>query len=99
MCQIRTSNIRRFKATFDGVTYRIDLTDICSICNSNSIQSFQHVFFECVPLRQGLTLDTEIVSNCENLLYFLNDISKDNVKAVVHYFLNILRLRSFILNE
>lgn len=99
LAQVRTANCRFFRATFDGVSYSIDLTENCSICNSNVTQTFQHIFFECAPLRQGQISNDEVVFSVENFITFLNDILPHKVKPVVHYFLNILRLRSFIINE
>ena len=96
--QLRLCNRKLLKLSTRGITYKIDYSELCTICNLNKLQSLEHILFECPPLKLGYE-QHNFFTDINALQHQLTNTNIQNMKILFHAITNVLKLRSFVLNE
>lgn len=99
LAQLRLSNKYFIKFTFKGCSYRINPQEICTICNKNELETLHHILFECPIYVSIKPKNSECLNNADSLINALNNITPPLAKAICLHIWNIIKLRSFIINE
>uniref|UniRef100_A0A6P7FLD7 Uncharacterized protein LOC114331447 n=1 Tax=Diabrotica virgifera virgifera TaxID=50390 RepID=A0A6P7FLD7_DIAVI len=73
MAQLRTSNRHVLKFTYNGITYHIRPSEICTICNTNKLETLEHLLFECPIYSSMKPVNMAPLNNCTNLIGCLNN--------------------------
>lgn len=80
--QLRAAGLERITLTFKSFAYRINQTEICSICNIRRLETTEHVIFEC-PIYYAIRSTFESSLTFEpNLTNFLNSTWPSFIKKI-----------------
>lgn len=99
LAQIRMSGKKRVKLTYRGCCYFLEPEAVCSVCNMQSLESINHLMFECPvydPIRPSAI---KALRDIDGLVAVLDNLSIFYLKTIAYYLVNLLKIRSFIVNE
>lgn len=105
LAQVRTSGFGFLKLTVKGMGYRIKTDALCSLCNLNKNEDLQHILLEC-PVYESTRaqfLPIEVVRSDlpdnSKVCALISPTSTKLGKDLYYFFVNSLKIRSFILSE
>lgn len=98
LAQLRLSNKYQLKFTVNNILYTIDPKSICTVCNKAENETLLHILFEC-PIYNVMKPKIQSLENINALIATLENLTINDAKYIYSYICNILKLRSFILNE
>ncbi len=98
MAQLRLSSRETLVLTHKFNSYIINQRAICSICNTNELESLEHLLFSC-PVYNGLRshFETLIGTEIGSISQLLSSVN--NIRIISNYLFSVLKIRSFIINE
>jgi len=102
IAQLRLSSKHHTRFCIKGVTYKLELDSLCTLCNLRVNETLEHFMFEC-PIYSAVRhhhlhrLINIFGHNNKNLILHCTDINI--VKSVYFFIVSSLRLRAFLLNE
>uniref|UniRef100_A0A6P7G156 Uncharacterized protein LOC114336426 isoform X1 n=1 Tax=Diabrotica virgifera virgifera TaxID=50390 RepID=A0A6P7G156_DIAVI len=99
IAQLRLSNEFCIRFTFQGLTYKIDPKQLCTICNKRELETLRHLLFECPIYTAMRPQNITNLLNPEHLANTLNNITPSTAKTISNHIWNILKLRAFVINE
>lgn len=99
LAQLRMANTVFVSFFVNGCYYKINTTEICTMCNLGEFETISHIFFKC-PLYRGVRGDSiKEMCDIDGLIQALENVDLLKAKAIFYFVTNALKLRSFILNE
>lgn len=96
--QLRLSTNRGMKLTYCGNSHFIDFTVSCSICNLHRDETLHHIFHECPVYRP---IRTSFITRLgrDGFVGNFDALTAKELKDVSLFFIGVLKIRSFIINE
>lgn len=102
LAQLRLGSKFILKITIGCITYKINPPELCSLCSLHEQEDLYHVLISC-PVYSSLRA-VYLCSIINDIQYFefpliLQSPSKRNVINLFNFFVEALKLRSFMLND
>ena len=101
IAQLRLSSKYVTRFTFNGHIYKLELDQLCTLCNLQENETLFHFIFEC-PIYSALRnhyLGNLLYNFSFNKYCILNCTDPQSIRSLYYYIKSCLRLRSFLLND
>lgn len=97
--QLRTSGKNYLKFSYRGLIYMIDTNQICTVCNLQKNETLEHLLLKCPLYKHLRTTLFSQGADINNLVNLLDTATPKLLRSIAIFVINILKLRSFVLNE
>lgn len=94
IAQLRLTGDERINIRTKNFSYKINATEICSLCNLNQHESLEHILSNC-PVYEHIRLECDFQLN---ILETLNNLNKVKLYKIYNFVIKCLRHRSLCLN-
>lgn len=96
--QLRMRNANSLSLIINQISYKVNLTEICTICNTQKLEDLHHLLFVC-PIYYD-SRNHYLCNHPKDVNQILSkNSSEQRLTDIYNYFATILKLRSFIINE